>query len=117
MLRCYGYVGVVIFVSGKIDKILNISQKTARKFLHMMIGDLPFVIPFFSQTRRKPLMLASLGKWRIIDAGKPVAEIEMEIVEAPKNTIPKNAFLIHDTRHVIPVFQKSHKTEHTRATQ
>jgi dTMP kinase len=32
--------------------------------------------------RRKALMLASLGKWRIIDAGKPIAEVEMEIAEA-----------------------------------
>jgi len=48
MLLCYGYIGVVIFVSGKIDKILNVSQKTARKFLHVMIGNLPFIIPFFS---------------------------------------------------------------------
>jgi phytol kinase len=48
MLLCYGYVLIVIFISGKIDRVLNISQKTARKFLHIMIGNLPFIIPFFS---------------------------------------------------------------------
>jgi len=32
--------------------------------------------------RRKALILASLGKWRIIDAGKPTAEVQMEITEA-----------------------------------
>jgi dTMP kinase len=32
--------------------------------------------------RRKALMLASLGKWRIIDAGKSIAEVEMEIATA-----------------------------------
>lgn len=48
MLLCYGYVFIVILISGKIDRVLNISQKTARKFLHIMIGNLPFIIPFFS---------------------------------------------------------------------
>lgn len=48
MLLCYGYVFTVILISGKIDRVLNISQKTARKFLHIMIGNLPFIIPFFS---------------------------------------------------------------------
>ncbi len=32
--------------------------------------------------RRKALLPASLGKWRIIDAGKPIAEVEMEIAQA-----------------------------------
>ena len=50
MLICYGYVLIIIVVSGKLDRLLNISQKTARKFLHIMIGNLPFIIPFFSLT-------------------------------------------------------------------
>jgi len=48
MLLCYVYVLFIIFVSGKMDKLLHISQKTSRKFLHIMIGNLPFIIPFFT---------------------------------------------------------------------
>jgi len=48
MLLCYFYILLVIFVSGRIDKILGISRKTSRKFLHVMIGNLPFIIPFFT---------------------------------------------------------------------
>jgi dolichol kinase len=43
---CYGYVLAVIFVTGKIGRIL--SKNSSRKFLHIMIGNLPFVILFFS---------------------------------------------------------------------
>lgn len=50
MVMCYAYVLIIIVVSGKIEKILNISRKTSRKFLHVMIGNLPFVIPFFTLT-------------------------------------------------------------------
>jgi dolichol kinase len=32
------------------DRLFHISQKTARKFLHIMIGNLPFIIPFFTLT-------------------------------------------------------------------
>jgi dolichol kinase len=48
MLLCYAYVLLLILVSGKMDKHLPISKKTSRKFLHIMIGNLPFVIPFFT---------------------------------------------------------------------
>jgi phytol kinase len=48
MLLCYGYILLVIIVSSKMPDILNVSQKTSRKFLHAMIGNLPFVIPFFT---------------------------------------------------------------------
>lgn len=47
MLLCYVYVLILIFVSSKMDK-LRISRKSSRKFLHIMIGNLPFVIPFFT---------------------------------------------------------------------
>jgi len=49
MVLCYGYILSIIFVSGKMDKFLNISQKASRKFLHAMIGNLPFIIPFFTE--------------------------------------------------------------------
>ncbi len=48
MLLCYGYIVVVIFVSGRLEKPFNISRKSSRKFLHAMIGNLPFAIPFFT---------------------------------------------------------------------
>jgi phytol kinase len=48
MCGCYLYVLIVIFVSGRMDKFQGISPKTSRKFLHVMIGNLPFIIPFFS---------------------------------------------------------------------
>jgi hypothetical protein len=48
VLLCYVYIVIVIFVSGKLDQLLHISRKTSRKFLHAMIGNLPFVIPFFT---------------------------------------------------------------------
>jgi phytol kinase len=48
MLLCYGYVLLIIIVSTKMPEILDVSQKTSRKFLHAMIGNLPFVIPFFT---------------------------------------------------------------------
>ncbi|MGC8895940.1 MAG: diacylglycerol/polyprenol kinase family protein [Candidatus Bathyarchaeia archaeon] len=48
MFLCYFYILLVIFVSGRMDKILGISRKASRKFLHIMIGNLPFIIPFFT---------------------------------------------------------------------
>jgi phytol kinase len=48
MLLCYGYVVLVIVVSSKLPSVLNIAQKSARKFLHAMIGNLLFIIPFFT---------------------------------------------------------------------
>jgi dolichol kinase len=50
MVGCYLYVLAVIFLSGKLDKFLDISSKTSRKFLHITIGNLPFIIPFFTLT-------------------------------------------------------------------
>jgi len=48
MILCYVYILFIIFVSSKMDKLLRLSQKASRKFLHAMIGNLPFVIPFFT---------------------------------------------------------------------
>jgi phytol kinase len=47
-LLCYGYVVLIIVVAGQLPSIRHISQKSARKFLHAMIGNLPFIIPFFT---------------------------------------------------------------------
>lgn len=43
---CYGYILIVIYVTGKIGR--GLSRNSSRKFLHIMIGNLPFLIPFFS---------------------------------------------------------------------
>jgi dolichol kinase len=48
MFLCYVYVAMVILVSGRLGKVAHVSRKTSRKFLHIMIGNLPFVIPFFT---------------------------------------------------------------------
>lgn len=48
MLLCYLYVVIVILASGRFEKAAHVSRKTSRKFLHIMIGNLPFVIPFFT---------------------------------------------------------------------
>jgi len=48
MLLCYFYILLIIFISSKLNALLHISRKTSRKFLHVMIGNLPFIIPFFT---------------------------------------------------------------------
>jgi phytol kinase len=48
LIACYAYVLLIILVSGKMDSVFHISRKSSRKFLHAMIGNLPFVIPFFT---------------------------------------------------------------------
>ena len=48
MLLCYAYIVFIILISSKMDKHLHISQKASRKFLHSMIGNIPFIIPFFT---------------------------------------------------------------------
>lgn len=45
---CYAYIALIIVVSSKMNKRSSIPQKYSRKFLHMMIGNLPFLIPFFT---------------------------------------------------------------------
>ena len=38
----------MIFLSGRVTRFFGLSLKSSRKFLHMMIGNLPFLIPLFS---------------------------------------------------------------------
>jgi dolichol kinase len=47
LVICYAYVLLVIAASGRLDSF-GVSRKSARKFLHMMIGNLPLLIPFFT---------------------------------------------------------------------
>lgn len=44
MLACYGYILAMIVVSG----VLPLPHNISRKFLHAMIGNLPFIMPFFT---------------------------------------------------------------------
>ena len=48
LLICYAYIVLIILAAGKMASHKLMSRKTSRKFLHMMIGNLPFLIPFFS---------------------------------------------------------------------
>lgn len=48
MLSCYTYIVLMILVSRKMYSLFNISQKSSRKFLHIMIGNLPLIMPFFT---------------------------------------------------------------------
>ncbi|MBS7637928.1 hypothetical protein KEJ49_03425, partial [Candidatus Bathyarchaeota archaeon] len=47
MSLCYTYILAIIFVSGRMIKF-KISRRFSRKFLHVMIGNLSFIIPFFT---------------------------------------------------------------------
>jgi len=50
MLACYGYILALILVAGRMDDSGRVSKKTSRKFLHAMIGNLPLVMPFFTDS-------------------------------------------------------------------
>lgn len=58
MFLCYGYVVSTIVVSSKLPDILHVSQKTSRKFLHAMIGNLVFAMPFFTSSIYPALVAA-----------------------------------------------------------
>jgi len=58
MILCYAYVVFIIVLSGKMTTVLHVSQKASRKFLHAMIGNLPFVIPFFTASIYPALVAA-----------------------------------------------------------
>ena len=51
LLACYAYILLVILVAARSRSFLGTSAKFSRKFLHVMIGNLPFIIPFFSLTK------------------------------------------------------------------
>lgn len=48
MLLCYMYAMLMIWIAAKMDMYLHISQKLTRKFVHAMIGNFIFIIPFFT---------------------------------------------------------------------
>lgn len=58
MVACYLYIVIIIAISGKLDTFLHVSRKASRKFLHIMIGNLPFIIPFFTSNIYPTLVAA-----------------------------------------------------------
>lgn len=48
LVGCYIYVLACIILCGKASSLLGFSNKTSRKLLHVMIGNLPFLIPLFT---------------------------------------------------------------------
>jgi len=58
MLVSYIYIGFIIFVSDRAGKNFNLSEKMTRKILHVLIGNLVLILPFFSHAVF-PLMVAS----------------------------------------------------------
>ncbi len=58
MLLCYIYILFMILVSSKVPKLWHVSSKASRKFLHAMIGNLPFIIPFFTASIYPTLVAA-----------------------------------------------------------
>jgi len=48
LFSCYAYILLIILISGRTEGVLGFTRKSSRKFLHIMVGNLPFVIPFFS---------------------------------------------------------------------
>ncbi|MCW3989529.1 MAG: phosphatidate cytidylyltransferase [Candidatus Bathyarchaeota archaeon] len=47
ILVSYGYILALILISGRLEGVLGLSRGSARKFLHVMIGNLVLVVPFF----------------------------------------------------------------------
>ncbi len=58
MLACYGYIVVLILVAGRIGDHPSVSRGVSRKFLHAMIGNLPLIMPYFTD-RVFPFLVAS----------------------------------------------------------
>ena len=45
---CYAYILIGIILSGKASRLFGFSGKSSRKLLHVLIGNLPLLIPFFT---------------------------------------------------------------------
>lgn len=58
MLLSYAYILCIILFSSRAPGLLGVSQRASRRFLHAMIGNLPFVIPFFTSSIY-PVLVAS----------------------------------------------------------
>jgi dolichol kinase len=58
ILLSYGYVLALIGISGRLEGALRLSRGSSRKFLHVMIGNLVLVVPFF-RWRMAPVLIAA----------------------------------------------------------
>jgi len=57
MAACYAYIVLVILAAGYLKRGI-LDPKTSRKFLHSMIGNLPLIMPFFTESIY-PFLVAS----------------------------------------------------------
>jgi phytol kinase len=48
LVACYVYILLIIFLAEKVVSVFHVSRKSSRKFLHSMIGNFVFIIPFFT---------------------------------------------------------------------
>jgi len=58
MLACFGYILVLIVVAGRLRAHPAVPRGVGRKFLHAMIGNLPFIMPYFTESLF-PFLVAS----------------------------------------------------------
>ena len=58
MLACYGYIVALIVVAGRLKTHPAVPKGVSRKFLHAMIGNLPFIMPYFTDNLF-PFLVAS----------------------------------------------------------
>lgn len=58
MLVCYGYIVALIVVAGRLGGYPSIPRGAGRKFLHAMMGNLPFIMPYFTESLF-PFLVAS----------------------------------------------------------
>jgi len=58
MIACYGYIVALILVAGRLGDHPAVPRGVSRKFLHAMIGNLPFIMPYFTNSLF-PFLVAS----------------------------------------------------------
>jgi dolichol kinase len=54
----YAYILFIILISKRLSRDLHISERASRKFVHAMIGNLLFIIPFF-KSNIYPILIAA----------------------------------------------------------
>jgi len=74
MLLCYAYIFARIRVASGLEEAFNLGPDASRKFLHMMLCNLPLVIPFFT--------------WRFAPAIVASPFIVMTIIADPFSPVP-----------------------------
>ena len=58
MLACYGYIVALIVLAGRLNIHPAVPRGVSRKLLHAMIGNLPFIMPYFTDSLF-PFLVAS----------------------------------------------------------